>query len=284
MNTVKSDVLIAIYVVNKRYINYVPIFLYSAHKAYPKYDLKVFIDDSIPPNISDCIEMLDFKTSIEIDSEHKHLISKNKKELINASRWLGFEESDFDGYKYVYLFPDVDFFCVKYENNPIEQRIQYIELNDLPYVNNLRDSTIRPFCMRGGKMFIKTKQYFNATSKTISKLKEEILIDEEAVLYISNCRIDGYRGDEQLIYKIIKESNLPIVNYQTPDLGIHIGITRQKKDNDIISIDKDFKLQYIDCFENDPVFNKILYNLDELNFLEYNYIYNMFKKSLNYGD
>jgi len=281
-----KDVLIASYAVGEKYCNYLPVFLYTAQKVYPKCSFKIFIDKYIPDNVLSAISLLGLENNIVIDTNSKHLLkdntnTENKHRLINASRWIGFDEEDFDGYKYVFLFPDIDFFIIKQKPSVIESKINFIQENKIPYSNALRDDD-RPYCFCGNLHFIETHSWFTAINDVLNQFR--VLAQQNNFSFLShpNNTIPNYLGDEQLIYNLIEQSGLPIISHKTSSNGIHIGFARQKKIQFLHKISNNWQRQYIDCFENNIMFRKILSLLSKEVEQHYVFVYSTFKNKIQH--
>ncbi len=154
-----------------------------------------------------------------------------------------------------------------------------ISQEEFYYSNFLRSNTIRQTRFSGGRHFIETHSWFTAINDTLNRFR--ILAkngDFSFLLYPDDNPIPDYKGDEQLLYNLIEQAGLPILSHITFENGIHIGLARGKKLNHLRGNPDDWKQQYIDCFENDIIFQNILSLLNEEVKKEYIFIYDTFKR------
>ncbi|MFA0166276.1 hypothetical protein AB4438_08125 [Vibrio breoganii] len=264
----KNNLCMISYVFGEHYQNYIPLFYFSINKAYPDYDIKVFIDRPLLEHVKMQLSQITESENLEIiegcfenNSFSKHIAHGA------AVRWL-LHDYRLDAYKSVYV-ADIDIFYIRESVDIYTQHMQHCRAINKPFSNVLRiprDTSkynIKTFYFN----FIKHKRYiialkhffygceqyqltglhFYQVGEYSSKIKS---IQGDYIKLINECRLlehhkNGF-NDEALLYDIINEmgyaNNLPIAKSNSdmlgshskesgfrPHHGLHLGIFRTDK-------------------------------------------------------
>jgi hypothetical protein len=194
-------------VVDHKYQKYVPFFVYFVQQSYPDYFIKIFLTEKINNKYlkafslvkTDKIEYLENCFSGFPKAEHQQL---------KCLRWI-IPESFFQDFDYVYM-GDVDMLICKESVSLVDQHINNMNLEKLPYSN-----IVRPNSERMSGLHFMSNEYF-----------KEI---EESRNHFEKIIKSGKRyKNENFLYKLIKHSGLPFPSgLFRPHHGIHLGLWRK---------------------------------------------------------
>lgn len=261
----KKECLLTTYVAGEKYQAFIPLLVYSCKKAYPEYDIVLFLHETLNEEIRLCLKnanLYDQVTIMENVYNTGHALSAFQAE---AMRWVLWNDI-FRCYKYLYIV-DIDMFYIR-EPIPLHvQHLMHMTTTMLPY-DNLRRNLILDW--RGIVRYIKNYKFrglmmypaliWNIKTQ-VSQLSGLHFVEINAVytdafinrleyyrnLIISNRPIKGLKAynSECLLYLIMEESGydnsklaiqtnptdmLPFSNPERsefrPHHGIHLGIFR----------------------------------------------------------
>lgn len=132
--------LFTTYVYGDKYQAFIPLLVYSCKKAYPEYDIMLFLHDSLSRDIQK--QLQDFNLYDKVIIKEKAYQFKNINSLTAGStRWVLWDDI-FLEYRYLYII-DVDMFYIR-EPKPLHiQHAERMNMTGLPF-DNLRRETIHP--------------------------------------------------------------------------------------------------------------------------------------------
>lgn len=129
-------------VFGEKYMSYIPFYVYSIYKAYPEYDVRVYISENIPSDIQAQLDYLrenGCKNYVIKKMPNFDELTKKAKKNINvkkAYRWLYFD-AEFYNYNAVYI-GDIDIFICKEKEGIYEQHLRHCNALGIPYSNLAR--------------------------------------------------------------------------------------------------------------------------------------------------
>ncbi len=230
----------------EKYLEYSLIYIYSIKKAYPQYDIMIYSWDDFSHlrpklkllNAENCMMRLDF--------QYKKTVRNFQK-----SRFL-LGKQFFKGHKYAYI-GDVDFFICKEQPSIEELHTGRVKETGFCYSNKERRGLKR----LTGLHFIEVDRYFKLIDVQLQKYKKRVLL--------GICNIT----DEEMLFQMCQNSKVGIITGQVrPHHGIHLGYVRQllrknsqKGLNNISKISKKYSAQFINAYENDPLFKELIKGL-----------------------
>lgn len=132
----KAEVCLTTFVYGTKYQAYLPILLYSLDKAYPEYDVVLFLYDKLDSKIYKQITLLNltlhYKIIDHVFSEYKITSLQSK-----ALRWVLWDDT-FSLYKYMYIV-DIDMLYVREPLALHLQHIEHMKMTGLPFDNIRRE-------------------------------------------------------------------------------------------------------------------------------------------------
>lgn len=137
-----KECLLTTYVSGEKYMSFIPLLVYSCKKAYPEYDIMLFLFEELGDDIKEILRQSNLLESVYI----KEKVFNNKKKNITAlesgsNRWVLFD-SYFLKYKYIYII-DVDMFYIR-EPKPLHiQHSERMQMTGLPFDNLMRYDNIK---------------------------------------------------------------------------------------------------------------------------------------------
>lgn len=174
-------------IANEDYQEYIPLYLYFVLRAYPDYELIVYFDGAMHPQVAACIDSLRDMGCFRI-KPIPYAYDRSKPQAIKSFRWL-LVDDEFYQYDNVYI-GDVDMFLVR-EGVPLhEVHVRHSREIGLPYSNRVRSGQRK----LTGLHFMRTHEYFDRVLPTMQKYRDAALSGE---LGISN---------EELLYRMMEES------------------------------------------------------------------------------
>jgi len=231
-------------VADRRYVGYIPLFIFCLKRAYPEYHIKILYRGELPNdirNITGDTEIIEGPLSSYPD---------NKATLSSLRFLLG--KDWFFGFKYAY-FTDIDV-LVRPEATPLlEQHVEVLEKTGLCYENL---SLTHPEGRRmPGVHFIDVKQWFPIVQNAVRAEREALKQPNAA---------KAWDYDELMLHRIVEASGAglppPWIKPSEPWRwhGLHLGSYRRKKEGrrlrDLHARDRDL-LKYL---LGNSEFNRIL--------------------------
>ena len=133
----KKSCLLTTYVSGLKYQAFIPMLVYSCKKAYPEYDIMLFLHDKVQPSVKDVLQ----KTGLEKEVVIKENVFKDELPQITplqakSCRWILWDKA-FLSYQYLYII-DIDMFYIR---EPMPLHIQHSErmkMTGLPFDNMRR--------------------------------------------------------------------------------------------------------------------------------------------------
>ena len=191
-------------VVNDGYQEYIPPFVYFALYAYPDYEVIIYLDGALRPEVDGCLrsirEMGDFDVRPLV-----YRYDRGDAQAFKSLRWVLYDE-DFAAYENVYI-GDIDVLLAREAPSLCARRVQHSEAIGLPYSNRVRPGTTK---LIGIAHFVRTHAYFPPLLPLMQRRREEIAA---GTLRMHN---------EELLYRMMEES------FGLPDpqasLATHHGI------------------------------------------------------------
>ncbi len=241
-----GEVCFVTWIYGKKYIGYLPLYLYSIHKNYQDYGVKIFLENKLPTYIKEILVEFNLLKNTDIIEDFAMDLTSMCKSGIERRciRWLIDSEYFGDTYKYLY-FGDVDIYIVG-ENPALDaQHIDHINNSDNCYSNSLRLSVRDYFFSKDrnkisfkhlfrltGLHFIEAERYFKRTKFAQSKIKKYLGMHRIKLIdYFLN-------DDERCLWLVIFLSGLkfPKGSYQLTDPlafrplhGVHFAIGREQE-------------------------------------------------------
>lgn len=194
-------------VVNEGYQEYIPLYVYFLRTAYPEYDVLVYFDGTLYPEVAACLELLADIGGFEI-KPLLYAYDRTNSHALMSLRWLLYDDL-FEGYENVYI-GDVDMFIVR-EDTPLhEAHVAHAQRIGLPYSNRVRKGA----CRLTGLHFVRTADYYPKVLPVIDKYRR--LIAQRAI----------DMNNEELLYRMMEESvGLPQTSGRfTTHHGVHMRV------------------------------------------------------------
>lgn len=130
--------LLTTYVYGEKYQAFIPLLVYSCKKAYPEYDIMLFLHDPLSENIRTLLQQFDLYDKVII-KENTYKFKKANSLVVSSTRWILWDDS-FLKYQYLYIV-DIDMFYIR-EPRPLHiQHAERMNITGLPF-DNLRRKTI----------------------------------------------------------------------------------------------------------------------------------------------
>ncbi len=265
MSTSQKKLCITSFVFGDKYQDYVPLFIFSMKKAYPEYDIIIFLHDEVKEHVQEQLEYLTILGSFKIIENYHAEVNFSTSPLHGAAlRWILWDES-FQSYDAIYV-ADIDIFYCKEDMSLLDQHLIHCQTIQKPFSNIKRKPLyVKPYSLRTFALNLKKtsilftlKTFFFGTFvenkltglhfylrkdyvsivKPFYKKYEKMICNFDYNLHHSK----GF-NDESLLYDIIEEAglseSLPTMTtdyemltnspYQPvfrPHHGIHLGIFR----------------------------------------------------------
>jgi len=205
----------------EHYLNYAPIYLYSLKKYYPDVDVKIYSWDAIPANVAEALEFIECEDCVEVKDYSDYPDTPNH---IAASRWI-LGRDEFAGYRYGYI-GDVDMIFMPPPPEILKYNQVHIDQIRACYSNKKRCHAIADRLT--GLHFFEVVKYFDAVEDKVEEYLEKI---KDAEYNWSNATPQTDPPcDEELLYRIVKESGLAILDNCDPwfrrCFGLHLEIAR----------------------------------------------------------
>jgi len=196
-SNMKKSLCITTYVSGKNYQDFIPIFIFSLSKAYPEYDVIIFIGEVLNENVKKSLSLLEKKINFKIIENYLSFVpnSLTPRVSIMAKRWLLYTD-DFVQYDYIYI-GDIDVFILKENPSLLDQHIIHCKTIGLNYSNIIRKSHYNRIT---GLHFFNREPYFDKMLPVIDKYTQ--LMKNNELVYKYSC--------EYMLYDMISESGLGI--------------------------------------------------------------------------
>lgn len=296
-----KKICLTTFVYGDRYIDFIPLLLYSCTKAYPEYDIKIFVYGEIKKRVKKQISNIKHQNRIEI-IENSYSEFKVMTPLLSKTlRWLLWLD-DFYNYDYLYTV-DIDMLYIQEPLLLHEQHILHMNAIDLPFSNIKRErkfnflksydlakaykelgllhslkciGVIKNEIKLTGLHFVKVKDYYTKDNlKIIFQAKEKLIKGKYlSKVYFPNNEIYLSKLVELLGFDLNKLSyqknstnmldpNNPSRREFRPHHGIHLGCF---VDNDTLKASEEiFKtetyLNYIKIYKKDIITDKVFLNI-----------------------
>lgn len=265
----KKPCLLATYVSGRKYQVFIPMLVYSCKKAYPEYDIMLFLHEELGQDVKDVLVKIGLidKVTIKENSFRNELPTITPLQA-KSCRWVMWDDS-FRNYEYLYIV-DIDMFYIR-EPMPLHlQHAKRMKMTGLPFdnmrrkaylhksikglINRIRVSGLHNFkgylfgkniCEEklSGLHFVKVNDYYSeSNSHVFEKVKNrlcrdyyfpEILTGNNEVLLANMTKEMGYDisclGIQSDPVTSLSFENVLRSEFR-PHHGFHLGIFRE---NDI---------------------------------------------------
>ena len=289
-----AKVCLTTFVYGVKYQAYIPFLIYSCNKAYPEYDIRLYLYDKLDEDVKRQLDLIDANNVIIME---KHFADCPKMNSLKAKslRWVLWDDA-FMEYDYLYVV-DIDMLYIK-EPTPLHiQHLEHMKTTGLPFDNLTRCFKRHPFTIRSigyrlkhaglnsilkfffsdrndyrltGLHFIDVKKYYKIYNPSkIQFFKEKIYNGSYLKYFMSS-------NNESFLYYIAKSSGmnpeklaiqtesykmLDFNNYTRPEFrphhGIHLGIFRQDWHGKKKSIlESDTYKYYVNSFKKEYIDDK----------------------------
>lgn len=132
--------LLTTYVYGEMYQAFIPLLVYSCKRAYPEYDIMLFLHDSLSNDVKKLLKEFDLYDKV-IFKENTFQFSNTNSLTASSTRWILWDEIFWE-YSYLYVV-DVDMFYIR-EPKPLHlQHAERTIMTGLPF-DNLRRITMYP--------------------------------------------------------------------------------------------------------------------------------------------
>lgn len=219
-----GKVCLTTYVFGDTYQEYIPLLIYTCKKAYPEYDIKIFLHSALRDDLRGLINSFGFD-NVEI-IEHKYSDCPNISPLKAKSlRWVLWDDS-FNTYDYIYIV-DIDMVYIR-EPIPLHiQHLQHMETTGLCYDNLRRNIVHKRFSARSILRRIKYAGFHSFGKFILSGSHEtratglHFIATKQYYKHITLDRIEHYR---KMIYD---NSFFSMFNYLSDEIFLH-GILKNE--------------------------------------------------------
>ena len=234
------DLCITTILFGKTYQCFIPLYIYSILKAYPRYFPLVFLDHELLPHVAEQLDLLKSLGEFAVVENNTSQWGKISGQPAKCLRWVLWDDI-FDEFESIYI-GDIDIFIVPESPSLYEQHMKHCQVLQLPYSNIIRRSEVEfdnhpinlakrlarnglSYAMAtmrspgqtihqlSGLHFIKTKEYFAAIKPLFSKYREIIYHADRHNGFVHHK--SGF-NNECFLYDLIQESGLglpPVAPY-----------------------------------------------------------------------
>lgn len=139
----KDKVCLTTFISGERYQEYIPFLVYSCNKAYPEYDILLFLHEKLSPDIRKQLELLNVKNVSFVEEAFGDLRKPTPIQSM-CLRWVLWDDR-FLQYDYLYIV-DIDMLYFK-EPIPLHlQHIEHMKTTGVPFFDNMIRRFVRkPF-------------------------------------------------------------------------------------------------------------------------------------------
>lgn len=255
-----DKVCLTTFVYGETYQAYIPFLIYSCNKAYPDYDLHIFVYGKLGETVKDQVNIIDLKCKLSIYEDSFSDFKKMTPLISKTLRWLLWDDG-FLNYNYLYTV-DIDMLYIR-EPMPLhQQHKKHMELIGLPFSNLIRIkaySPLKPYNLLksikelgffytfknltfkriekklSGLHFIKVNEYYKFLT---DRIRQEAIINLKTGKYLKEV---FFPNNEIYLYKLIESTGIDLTNLGVqknstnmldptpnrlefrPHHGIHIG-------------------------------------------------------------
>ena len=283
-----SKVCLTTFVYGSKYQDFIPLFIYSALKAYPDYYIKLFVYGRLKEKIKQQLKMLETLGDFEVLENQFNDLSISSPLEARTVRWILPYES-FQNFDYLYVV-DIDIFYIKEPIELHEQHIKHMDFLGLPFSNIIRNYSAKAHSLKliyqrlrdtgptnfinfvtsgilkskqlSGLHFIRVNPYFKEVEESRNKLEQLISTKKYRKNILNNDEVFLYEMIRDAGYNIsgmgVMSNSLEMLDFKNPckaefrpHHGIHLGIFRAKKSaliNNPILESSEYKY-YIDNFQ-----------------------------------
>ena len=223
--------------INSWYVEYLPVFLFGLHRAYPEYHAKVFVKEKVPGRISSLLEELNLDHyEIVDDLAHRkspdkrvqwfYDIAGNAEPRVVYYMWmLPFHE--LQQFEYVCTC-DIDLLLLRENPDLLTTRKELMKKSGLPFSNFVRPYS-PPKRLSGWQVF-ETAPYYDKMQPVIDKIEVDL---ESMSSKYRNGMDEEIWETEPILYRMAKEA-FQFQDTQLPQNyahhhGIHLGPFRGQK-------------------------------------------------------
>lgn len=260
---------------NDSYSYYIPMFVYTVKRAYPKAACKVFVKGKLKQEVRDILDLIPYD-NWEVKDECFRGYPNNPS-MTNSLRFL-VSKQEYEKCKYVFV-KDIDFLI--FRHNPSHERLFVKRMRNLPYFG-ARGPYRRPrryninkigwkkdfTRVAGGSFVFKNPDWFKKTGKILNKYRKCLKFNESDGF--DSHKPASYREyDEVMLYRIIKSAGLRTptrknknaYGYHAPKLyrDLHFGDFIKRK-HSFNRVSKRISIENVKNFaklEKDPTWQKI---------------------------
>lgn len=273
ISELESKVCLTTYIYGTKYQWYIPMLVYSCHKAYPEYDMVLFLYDKLDEEVKNLVNSLCVHNLTIFEEKHHQCKSMNSLKA-KSLRWVLWDES-FYKYDYIYIV-DIDMFYIREPQMLHVQHLEHMKTTSLPYDNISRTKYRSPFSITSlgsrikhaglhhifrflfgsridtrasGLHFISVKPYFKHLNEEVRNYETDSILKGKYMRNIMSCNNESYLYDLLKRYdlhpEIMGKQSSPdfMLDFENctrnefrPHHGIHLGIFRSELDsnNDVI--------------------------------------------------
>jgi len=261
-----AKVCLTTYIYGVKYQNYIPLLLYSCHKAYPEYDVVLFLYDKLDQHVKRSIDTLNLSNKVIIHEEHFNDCPKMSPIKSKAFRWILWDDV-FKEYDYLYTV-DIDMLYIR-EPLPLHiQHEKHMRSLGLPISNLQRKVRHNPFHLKTtfkriesvgfkyltqylsnskietrttGLHFVDVREYYKLLTKERRNQYRKDIYSGKLLSYVMNL------SDEIFLTKILddigirhskmalQQSPVDMLDFNEPERlefrphhGIHLGLFRNE--------------------------------------------------------
>jgi hypothetical protein len=175
-------------VVNDGYQEYIPLFVYFALYAYPEYEVIVYLEGTLHPEVDACLRALRAMGSFDV-RPLLYRCDPGDGQAFKSLRWVLYDD-DFAAYDNVYI-GDIDVLLAREEPSLCVRRVGHSEAIGLPYSNRIRPNTTK---LAGIAHFVRTQAYFPRLLPVMQRRRAELAAQ---TLRMHN---------EELLYRMMEET------------------------------------------------------------------------------
>ena len=261
----KKNVCLTTFIWGTKYQSYIPFLIYSCNKAYPEYDIHLFLYDKLDSKIKAQIETIKLNCNLRIDENVFNDCKKMNVLKAKSLRWVLWSKS-FLNYDYLYTV-DIDMLYIREPLSLHEQHVIHMDYTGLPISNIARQFNYKPIQFvklakrlkhaglksifkylqfsrteykLTGLHFVDVKRYYGIlTPEKIKNFKLDIYSGNYLKYTLwPNCEVFLYNMFKKLEFKVEKlgtqknqekmlEFDNPNRDEFRPHHGIHLGIFRR---------------------------------------------------------
>lgn len=196
---------------DKRYENYIPLFIFSAIQAYPDATIRVFLGGRASKRTKRLLGKMqgNFRLQDGYPCGNSILAAK-------AMRWLVYFP-EFEEYEYIYI-GDIDLLICHESDGIVNPHLRHCAHLGLPYSTKMRAHQERISAL----VFAHSSQWYDAMRPVIDNFRPKVIAGEYDII----------KSDERLLYKMVLDSGLglpptveerddPLTRYH-PHHGLHL--------------------------------------------------------------